>query len=92
MPKGGKIELHAYQEGEDAVISIQDTGGGIPEEIKSKIFTPLFTTKSRGQGFGLPVVKRLTEALDGTVTFETQLGTGTKFFIHLPNTQQNKKP
>jgi len=48
------------------------------------LFNIMFTTKSKGQGFGLPVVKRLTESLGGTVTFESETGKGTKFFIRLP--------
>ena len=60
------------------------TGEGIPEEIRGKLFTPLVTTKSKGQGFGLSVVKRFTEGLGGTVTFESEVGKGTKFIIELP--------
>jgi len=48
------------------------------------MFTPLFTTKSKGQGFGLAVVTRMTEALNGTVTFESEEGNGTKFIVRLP--------
>jgi two-component system, NtrC family, nitrogen regulation sensor histidine kinase NtrY len=44
------------------------------------------TTKARGQGFGLAVVKRLTEALDGTITYESEIGKGTTFKITLPLT------
>ncbi len=84
MPKGGKIAVNAYSEGEDAVISVEDTGGGIPEDVKPKMFTPLFTTKSKGQGFGLAVVKRVTESLGGTVYFESEVGKGTKFIVRLP--------
>lgn len=61
------------------------TGVGIPKEIKGKLFTPLFTTKAKGQGFGLPVVKRMTEALGGTVAFESEVGKGTKFIVRLPH-------
>ena len=43
------------------------------------------TTKSKGQGFGLAVVKRMTEAMDGTVTFESEKGKGTKFILQFPN-------
>lgn len=57
---------------------------GIPEEARSKLFTPLFTTKSKGQGFGLAVVKRLTETMGGTVTFESEVGKGTKFILGFP--------
>lgn len=47
----------------------------------------MFTSKSKGQGFGLAVVKRLTEALAGTITFESQVGKGTKFIATLPAQQ-----
>jgi len=85
MPDGGKLKIQAYREAADVIITVEDTGVGIPEEVKAKLFKPLFTTKSRGQGFGLAVVKRLTEALNGTVTFESQTCKGTKFIIRLPS-------
>jgi signal transduction histidine kinase len=84
MPFGGKLTIHVYKEANDTVIAVKDTGVGIPEAVKGKLFTPMFTTKSKGQGFGLPVVKRLTESLGGTVTFESQEGKGTIFTVHLP--------
>ena len=84
MPNGGKLTIEAYKEGSDVVISVKDTGVGIPESIKGKLFTPMFTTKSKGQGFGLAVIKRMAEALGGTVTFESQEGKGTTFNICLP--------
>jgi PAS domain S-box-containing protein len=91
MPNGGKLTVHAYREGKDNVITVADTGVGIPEEAKSKLFTPLFTTKSKGQGFGLAVVKRMTEALGGTVTFESQAEKGTKFIVRLPKRTNGKQ-
>jgi len=84
MPNGGKLALHAFKEKGDIRVTVQDTGVGVPDEIKPKLFTPLFTTRAKGQGFGLPVVKRMTEALGGEVTFESQVGKGTKFTIRLP--------
>jgi PAS domain S-box-containing protein len=89
MPNGGKITINAYCIGNKAFVSVEDTGEGIPEEAKSRIFKPLFTTKAKGQGFGLPVVKRLTEALNGTVTFETEEGKGTKFIVELPKNSKD---
>ncbi|MGD0995107.1 MAG: ATP-binding protein [Candidatus Bathyarchaeia archaeon] len=59
MPKGGKLAIHAYKEANDVVITVKDTGVGIPEGVKSKLFTPMFTTKAKGQGFGLAVIKRV---------------------------------
>ncbi|HLN46070.1 MAG TPA: HAMP domain-containing sensor histidine kinase, partial [Candidatus Sulfotelmatobacter sp.] len=84
MPNGGKLTIDAYKDEEDIVISVEDTGVGIAEQVKSKLFTPMFTTKAKGQGFGLVVIKRMTEALGGTVTFESELGKGTRFIICLP--------
>lgn len=91
MPKGGKLTIHAYKEADDAVIAVKDTGGGIPEAAKSKLFTPMFTTKAKGQGFGLPVIKRMTEALGGTVTFESEEGKGTTFIVRLPQKSFTKE-
>jgi PAS domain S-box-containing protein len=85
MPNGGELTLRAETSNQGKVqITVKDTGTGIPDEIKDKIFTPLFTTKSKGQGFGLAVCKRVIEAQNGTITFESQVGKGTKFIIELP--------
>ena len=84
MPKGGKLSIKAYKEANDSIITVADTGVGIPDDVKDKLFTPLFTTKSKGQGFGLAVVKRMTEALGGTVSFDSEEGKGTTFIIRLP--------
>ncbi len=90
MPSGGKLTVQAYREKSAVVISVQDNGVGIGEDAKEKLFTPLFTTKAKGQGFGLAVVKRLTEALGGTVTFESQEGKGTTFTIIMPASVKTK--
>jgi signal transduction histidine kinase len=84
MPNGGKLTINATCEKDDVIISVQDTGIGISDEAKNKLFTPLFTTKSKGQGFGLAVVKRMSEALGGNVLFDSQTGKGTTFTVHLP--------
>jgi signal transduction histidine kinase len=84
MPDGGKLDVRAYREVNEIVISVRETGVGIPEEAKEKLFTPLFTTKSKGQGLGLAVVKRLTESLGGTISFASNEGKGTTFSIRLP--------
>ena len=85
MPQGGKLTITANAPTKNKIaISIKDTGLGIPEHVRSQIFQPLFTTKAKGQGLGLAVVKRLTEALNGSVHFESQVGQGTAFIITLP--------
>ncbi len=85
MPKGGKLTINAYKETNDSIITVEDTGVGIAESVKGKLFTPIFTTKAKGQGFGLAVIKRMTEALGETVSFESQEGKGTTFMIRLPS-------
>ncbi len=84
MPNGGQLEITAYHEKSNIYIAIADTGVGIPDEVKAKVFTPMFTTKAKGQGLGLAVVKRLVEAQGGSISFESKLGLGTKFLIKLP--------
>jgi signal transduction histidine kinase len=73
---------------DDAVeIRIKDTGGGIPEAIRSKIFDPFFTTKEvgRGTGQGLAIAHSVVvEKHGGTLTFETEIGRGSTFIIRLP--------
>ena len=84
MPNGGKLTITAFSKNGKVTITVEDTGEGIPEKVKSKIFTPLITTKAKGQGFGLSVVKRFTEAMGGTIKFESEVAKGTKFTVELP--------
>jgi PAS domain S-box-containing protein len=84
MPKGGKLTINVVSKKDRAIVSVEDTGVGVPEEVKPNLFKPLFTTKSKGQGLGLAVVKRFVEGLNGKVSFESEEGTGTKFIIDLP--------
>jgi signal transduction histidine kinase len=78
--------VQTHRETSNILILVEDTGVGIPEEVKDKLFTPMFTTKSKGQGFGLAAVKRMAEALGGTVSFESEKGKGSKFTVKLPVT------
>lgn len=84
MPNGGKLRIKTSKKTDTIVISVEDTGVGVSDEIKPKLFKPLVTSKSKGQGFGLAVVKRLSEALDGAVSFESEKNKGSKFIIKLP--------
>jgi PAS domain S-box-containing protein len=85
MTNGGELTIRAQKEGKDTVIAVSDTGAGIPIDVQPKMFTVMFTTKSKGQGFGLPVVKRMTESLGGVVSFESIEGKGTTFTLKLPD-------
>jgi len=83
LPEGGKIHLRAYRENEMwAVISVQDTGKGIPEAIKDKIFETFASTKGTGMGLGLAYVKRVIDACGGKIEVESKEGRGTTFKLH----------
>jgi signal transduction histidine kinase len=83
MPDGGQLTIRASKKEETALICIEDTGAGISDANLSKLFTLLFTTKARGQGFGLPVCKRLVEAHNGNITVESKVGKGSTFTIKM---------
>ncbi len=84
MPKGGKLEIACSRVGSELLITIKDTGIGMPKEVVENIFKPFFTTKTRGTGFGLYTSKRIVEAHGGTITVESEVGKGTTFTIRIP--------
>jgi signal transduction histidine kinase/DNA-binding response OmpR family regulator len=83
MKDGGELTVTAFEDGEDLVLKIGDTGKGIPEEIKNKIFEPFNTSKKTGTGLGLYNVKKAIELQGGKIDFITS-SHGTVFTIHLP--------
>lgn len=83
----GTITIKTSKHGNGVEISISDTGGGIPEEIRTKIFDPFFTTKEvgKGTGQGLAISHAvIVEKHGGSIDFDTAMGQGTTFFISLP--------
>ena len=83
----GKISLRTAVDGDYALISISDTGGGIPEGIRARIFDPFFTTKEvgRGTGQGLSIVRNtIVKGHGGLLDFECEMGKGTTFHVRLP--------
>ncbi|MCS6905633.1 MAG: HAMP domain-containing histidine kinase [Bacteroidia bacterium] len=80
----GQIEITLSCTPSTALLAIKDNGCGIPEELKNKIFEPNFSTKSSGMGLGLAITKRAIESMGGTISFESQVGIGTTFYISLP--------
>jgi signal transduction histidine kinase len=84
MPEKGTLEITNRQTRGYVEIAFADTGKGIPKETLPKIFTPLFTTKAQGMGFGLAICKRIVESHGGTITVETAVNKGTTFTITLP--------
>ena len=84
MPNGGTVEINSKQANGSVDITFADTGTGIPEDVLPKIFSPLFTTKAQGMGFGLAICKRIIEAHGGTIKVETEKCKGTTFEVSLP--------
>jgi nitrogen fixation/metabolism regulation signal transduction histidine kinase len=81
---GCKIDISEEVRDGHILICVQDNGEGIPSELRSKIFTPNFTTKSSGTGLGLAMSKSIIEQSGGEIWFETKEGKGTAFFVQLP--------
>jgi PAS domain S-box-containing protein len=83
----GTIRIRTYQDDTDIVIAIGDTGTGIPMHAREHIFEPFYTTKEvgRGSGQGLAISRAVVERHGGTLTFETEVGKGTTFFIRFPH-------
>lgn len=82
--KTGQIAISTQIIDENVVVSVRDNGVGIPDEIKSKIFTPNFTTKSAGTGLGLAMVKNIITSFHGEVWFESVPNQQTVFYTKLP--------
>ena len=86
MPKGGTLTVRTTREDNKVLIHIQDTGAGIPEEIRDKIFEAFFTTKQKvkGVGLGLSVCYGIIKDHGGEIKVESEVDKGTSFKIHLP--------
>jgi signal transduction histidine kinase len=91
MPDGGKLAFRTYTEGDNIVIEVEDTGIGIDDNSRSKVWEPYFSGKetevgnsTAGRGWGLTIVNRIITEHDGTINFSSQPGEGTTFTIILP--------
>ncbi|MEM3875123.1 MAG: PAS domain S-box protein [Candidatus Bathyarchaeia archaeon] len=84
MPKGGTLTIKCRKRGANVEFVVADTGVGISKETMKKLWTPLFTTKAKGMGFGLSICKRFVEAHGGTIKVESALGEGSTFTVILP--------
>jgi len=85
MPEGGSLVVKSSASNKEWIsVSFKDSGIGIPKEDLDKIFEPLFTTKAKGIGLGLAVIKILVEGHGGTIEVESELGKGSTFTVNLP--------
>jgi two-component system NtrC family sensor kinase len=86
VDKNGRIEIAARPVGDDVLITVRDTGHGIPPDDLRRIFEPFYTTKGRGKGtgLGLAICRQLTAALGGAISVESVAGEGSTFTLRLP--------
>jgi signal transduction histidine kinase len=86
MPKGGWLSVVTRIEGDRALITVGDTGSGIPSEHLARIYDPFFTTKSIGQGtgLGLSISYGIVREHGGSIAVESVLGQGTRFTVSMP--------
>ncbi|MBY6273480.1 MAG: hypothetical protein CW346_14885 [Bacillaceae bacterium] len=80
----GKIIIKASKEKESAVITVTDTGCGIPEELMNRIGQPFFTTKENGNGLGLMMCNKIIAEHNGSISVRSKMGVGTTFAVTLP--------
>jgi signal transduction histidine kinase len=81
---GGNLHVIISPDGDFVKIEVADTGEGISEENKTKIFEPYFSTKETGTGLGLAIVKKVVDIHNGTIDVESKTGEGAKFTVRLP--------
>jgi two-component system NtrC family sensor kinase len=86
IERGGRVSLAATVESDEVVVTVADTGSGIPDEDLKRIFEPFYTTKGRGKGtgLGLAICRELIAALGGGIDVQSAIGQGSKFTVRLP--------
>jgi signal transduction histidine kinase len=83
-PHGGKVELIAAASDGELVISVQDSGSGVPADLRERIWEPFFTTRQRGTGLGLAIVRKRVQEVGGTAVLVSGNGGGALFRLMVP--------
>jgi len=83
-PHGGKVELIAATSNGDLLISVQDSGSGVPPDLRERIWEPFFTTRQRGTGLGLAIVRKRVQEVGGSASLESNNGRGALFQVRIP--------
>ena len=89
MPNGGTLEFITTERDGSVVLEVIDTGGGMDEATRRQMFHAFFSTRSGGSGLGLPTVRRIIEAHNGTIACDSEPGRGTRFTIRLPDNRES---
>jgi len=88
MPNGGSIYIKITSIKNAVTIFIEDEGEGIPDDLSKKIWDPFFTTKEKGTGLGLVIVKNIIKAHKGSIELENRTAGGVRVIIKLPENQE----
>jgi signal transduction histidine kinase len=89
MKGEGALRISAELKGGEVVVSVSDTGVGIPESELTKLFKAFYTTKQKGLGLGLAFCRRAVEAQGGRITVRSKPGEGTTFTFAIPQKPKN---
>jgi len=89
LSMGGMLKIQTYledyaQKQKMVTVRVEDTGGGVPQDIFENIFNPFFTTKHSGTGLGLSICRKIIENHGGSIRVENQIGKGVTVYLHLP--------
>ena len=84
MPSGGELILTTRRDGGGVILDVTDTGIGMTDEIRARIFDAFFSTRPAGSGLGLPTTRKIVEAHRGTIHVQSEPGKGSRFSIRLP--------
>lgn len=92
MPDGGELHLKTRREGPWAVLDVIDTGRGIPEELRERVFESFVSTRKGGSGLGLPTTRRIVRAHGGSIELRSEPGKGSQFTVRLPLADAAREP
>jgi C4-dicarboxylate-specific signal transduction histidine kinase len=91
-PDRRKVQIAAKRNGNGSIeVAVQDRGAGIPDKVRERLFDQFFTTKEKGLGMGLAIVRSIIEAHNGTIEAENLQGGGARFYFVLPISQEIAK-
>lgn len=92
MPDGGSLDFLTHRQDDHVILQVIDTGRGMSESTRAHMFDAFFSTRSGGSGLGLPTVRRIVEAHQGTISCESDPGRGTRFTLTFPVSPTENPP
>jgi len=92
MPDGGELLLRTRSDGSWNVLEVTDTGIGMPEEVRARVFDAFYSTRAGGSGLGLPTTRKIVEAHGGSLRVQSEPGRGSQFTLRLPGQHAQAPP